>query len=92
MSRKYVDIKEFQEAGWVHEINRLFLHPVGMALEVKVDDAGVYSLNGIWDERDDPEGIQYQEVNQDKVKKVWDTLCERHPKRQEKLGYVIQMT
>jgi hypothetical protein len=90
-SHKYMDIKEFWDQGWVHEINRLFLHPVGMALEVQIDDTGVCTLGGIWDYRDDPTGIQFEKIDQDKVERVRAIMMEKHPQRQSQLSYVIQM-
>jgi hypothetical protein len=57
-----IDIKEFREFGYLQELNRQFLHPLGLALEVVVDDeTGEESLGGIWDYRDDPEGIVFGE-------------------------------
>lgn len=57
---KKMDIKEFRELGFLHEANRQFFHPLGLALEVVVDDdTGEESLGGIWDYRDDPEGLFY---------------------------------
>jgi predicted pyridoxine 5'-phosphate oxidase superfamily flavin-nucleotide-binding protein len=58
---KYIDIKEFRELGYLQELNRQFLHPLGMALSVTVDEDGNEHLEGIWDYRDDPEGIFYDE-------------------------------
>ncbi len=54
---KRIDIAEFRSLGLVQEINRLFLHPRGLALEVVIDDDGTEKLGGVWDSRDDPEGI-----------------------------------
>jgi hypothetical protein len=59
MDIKYIDITEFREKGYLQELNRLFLHPLGLALEVVIDDNGNESLGGIWDYRDDPSGIIY---------------------------------
>ena len=58
MSRpiKYLDIKEFVDLGLLQEVNRRFFHPIGLALEVRQDDDGNFSLSGIWDDRGDPEG------------------------------------
>jgi len=65
MSHKKMDIKEFCGLGLLQEVNRLFFHPMGLALEVtadKTEDGGFenYNLSGIWDHRDDPEGIFFQ--------------------------------
>lgn len=54
---KYVPIAEFWAKGYVQEINRRFLHPLGMALEVAEDKDGVARLGGIQDYRADPEGM-----------------------------------
>ena len=69
---KRIDIKEFREKGYLQEVNRRFLHRVGLALEVVVDDDGTERLGGIWDYREDPEGICFAEgmINDDKAKFV----------------------
>ena len=56
---KYIDIKEFRELGFLQEVNRKFFHPLGLALEIVIDDNDNYILKGIWDSRDDPEGIYF---------------------------------
>ena len=57
---KRMDIKDFRKFGFLQEANRLFFHPIGLALEVIVDDETEEErLGGIWDYRDDPEGILY---------------------------------
>jgi hypothetical protein len=57
---KRMDIAEFRRLGYLEELNRRFLHPLGLALEINVDDKdGTESLGGIWDYREDPEGIFY---------------------------------
>ncbi len=60
---KRMDVKEFREMGLLAEVNRTFFHPLGLALEVSVEDDGTESLGGIWDYREDPEGILYSEKN-----------------------------
>ncbi len=54
-----MDVKTFRELGYLQELNRQFLHPLGLALEVVIDDTGNESFGGVWDYRDDPEGISY---------------------------------
>jgi 8-oxo-dGTP pyrophosphatase MutT (NUDIX family) len=56
---KYIDIKEFREAGFLQEANRRFFHPRGLALEVVVEDDGTERLGGMWDYREDPEGMLF---------------------------------
>lgn len=52
-----IPIKEFRESGYLQELNRQFLHPLGLALEVLQHDDGTEVLGGIWDYRNDAEGI-----------------------------------
>ncbi len=91
---KKINIKEFREFGFLQEINRLFLHPLGLALEVQIDDVtSEESLGGIWDYREDPEGILFSgslKVDPQKVQNVKEFTAEKHKTRKEALGYVIQ--
>jgi len=59
---KTITAREFYEAGFLQEVNRQFLHPLGLALCVTIDeddpeDAGEFS--SVWDYRDDPEGMTF---------------------------------
>lgn len=58
---KRINIKEFVEEGFLQEANRQFFHPLGLALEVIVEDdpSKEWRLGGVWDYRDDTEGILY---------------------------------
>lgn len=56
---KKMDIKEFRDKGFLQEANRLFFHPLGLALEVKNVNTDKECLGGIWDYRDDPEGMLF---------------------------------
>lgn len=72
---KKMSIGEFQDLGFLQEANRLFFHRVGLALEIVTEvcercngsgceqcyGRGVVRarLGGIWDYREDPEGIVY---------------------------------
>jgi len=57
---KRIDIKEFREEGYLQELNRQFLHPLGLALEVIInDETGEETLGGVWDYREDLEGMYY---------------------------------
>lgn len=63
---KRMNIKEFRENGYLQELNRQFLHPLGLALEAMIDENGEEKLGGVWDYRDDPEGLYYNLRNSDK--------------------------
>ena len=60
---KRADISEIRKNGYIQEANRLFFHPLGLAIEVVVDDTGNEYLGGIWDYREDPEGIYFDLKN-----------------------------
>lgn len=90
---KRIEIAEFVSEGYLQELNRMFLHPLGLALEVIV---GAYRrpirLGGVWDSRDDPEGIIYADGVPDlgKVNRIRQLAEGRKPYRVDRLGYWIQ--
>ena len=96
---KRMDIKEFREKGYLQELNRRFLHPLGLALEIKTEKDGTEVLGGIWDYREDEEGIYYDIANSDeeRVQKfrenesfVYGEMVKRAEKRKELLGSHIE--
>jgi hypothetical protein len=96
---KRIDIKEFRENGYLQELNRRFLHPLGLALEIIQDEDGTEKLGGIWDYRNDEEGIYYDLANSDEerinnfIKNeqfVFDEMMKRSEKRTEMFGSNIE--
>lgn len=88
---KYIDPKEFVEFGYLQEVNRQFLHPLGLALAVQEDEQGnVGPFLGVWDERSDPEGFYFEKLSPDKAQRVRDAWDERIEARMAKLGYGVQ--
>lgn len=90
MSVNRMDIKEFREMGLLAEVNRIFFHPLGLALEVSVDKDGNEKLGGIWDYRDDPEGMLYGELPIERIKKAQEFIKAKHEQREKALGFVYQ--
>lgn len=93
-----IDIKDFRENGYLQEVNRRFFHPLGLALEVIVED-GKETLGGIWDYREDKEGIYYNIKDSDserllKFKKnkefIDNEFKSRSSGRKSELGFVIE--
>lgn len=93
---KKIDIKEFREKGYLQELNRQFLHPLGLALEVVIYKDGTEKLGGIWDYRDDPEGMLFSEsliqsesfqTKKDFIAKKW---TEKEATRIPLIGSMIQ--
>lgn len=99
-----MNLEEFVEEGYLQEVNRRFFHPLGLALEVKcsqtVQDGtdavliNKWELSGVWDYRDDPEGMTYAPDNsEEKTRKhnnINKIIEERKPIRENALGYWIQ--
>lgn len=86
-----MDIKEFLNDGYLQEVNRRFFHPLGLALEV-ITDLDVIKIGGVWDYRNDPEGLRFAEgeIDREKARKI-DTLWRKKSKvRESLLGYMIQ--
>ena len=96
---KRIDIKEFREKGYLQELNRRFLHPLGLALEVVINDDGTEQLGGIWDYREDKEGILYdlKRSGKDRIEKfrknkeyIDSEIITRSKFRQKMLGFDIE--
>jgi len=96
---KKIDIKEFREKGYLQELNRRFLHPLGLALSISIGDNGCERLDSIWDYREDKEGIYYDIRNSDPSRKTTfndkksfiDTEFENRCKsRKEILGFDVE--
>ena len=89
---KRIDIKEFREFGFLQEINRQWLHPLGLALEVVINDDGTEELGGIWDYREDDDGMRYSpgDIDIEKIKRVTEFQEKKFSERKRVLGYIIQ--
>lgn len=137
---KRMPVAEFRSTGYLHEVNRRLLHPLGLAIEaaqateptrvvlltepavealrvliarIRIVDpdqatamdalealidagetlaAGDEMLAGIWDCRDDPEGIIFGDdvLDHEKARHVTDELNLRALPRMAALGYLIQ--
>lgn len=90
---KVMKIDEFQNAGYLQEVNRQFLHPLGLALQIKVDPATRQkSLYAITDNRDDPEGMIFDPelLSLAKAERIEQEMETKAQARLEQLGYVIQ--
>lgn len=90
--RKTMAIKEFRERGLLQELNRQFLHPLGLALEVWLLPNGEEMFGQVWDSRDDPEGIVFGPDTMEvaKAKLILEEQIRRSAHRENALGYNIQ--
>jgi hypothetical protein len=89
---KRIPIKEFRALGFIQEINRRLLHPCGLAIEVQVDtETDEEKFGGVWDYRDDPDGILFAEgvMTREKSESVTHLMHSKMEYRMKNLGYVI---
>lgn len=91
--RTYLTAGEFRRLGYLQELNRQFLHPLGLALAVDVHADGTESLGKIWDYRTDPEGVRFEGFDLTKraalIEAEW---AARETARIAALGYMVQPT
>lgn len=95
---KRIDIAEFRRLGILQEANRLFFHPLGLALEVLKEEDGSECLGGVWDYREDPEGMTYAFPDTEEYRRLFvenadrvSALRDQHAAaRIEKFGDVVQ--
>ncbi len=93
-------LEEFRDLGYLQELNRRFLHPLGLAIGLMgdFDEDGNFEPSGeiqIQDYRDDPEGMRFSEEEMDlefyiKSERIKFERQEKFEQRLEELGYVIQ--
>lgn len=90
-TRKYMPVAEFRSAGLLQELNRRYLHPMGLALEVVQEADGTERLGGVWDYRDDPEGMVFGEAPDVEKAATVDALFDVHRAvREERFGWHVQ--
>lgn len=92
---KRMNINDFINLGYLQEVNRQFFHPLGLALEVTVNTKGKARLTGLWDCRDDPEGVRFGKClsnnNAERKAKYIRAESRRFAKlRRKLLGYKVQ--
>jgi hypothetical protein len=97
MKRIKKPIEFLLENGLLFEINRRVLHPLGLALEVEIDDDGKVIIGSIWDCRSDPEGVLFSpdtwQSGKDKIDKYMEDCGNAAVKsRQEIFGFLEQTT
>lgn len=88
---KLMPLGQFVNLGALQEINRQFLHPLGLALLVE-NVAGFNRIAGIWDATEDPEGIIFAEghISAARARTFRQWQRQQHAKRVATLGYLIE--
>lgn len=85
---KYLNNSTFDKLGYINEINRLFLHPVGLAMIL--EDGGDIK---ILDCRDRKEGLIFTKIDEQfkaKSELILENYSDRSLPRIQKYGWSIQ--
>lgn len=88
----YIDPKQLLDIGYVQEVNRVFFHPLGLALCLMIEEDGTARIAGVLDYRSDPEGMEFAPgvLDLDKVRRIQVEQEARKPAREAALGFWIQ--
>lgn len=89
--KKMMSAQEFLEKGYLQEVNRIFFHPLGLMMVVKVSKDNV-EFGGIIDCREDPVGVIFAEdqITIEKAQNIameWDAKAKN---RLQEFGSVVQ--
>lgn len=84
---KYLPAEGLRSTGVIQELNRQFLHPLGLALEVSVDKTGKERIAGITMVTED---AVLPTVNAQKADNVQQLRLTIHKRRSKALGFAIQ--
>lgn len=92
MTVKRIDLKEFRDKGYLQELNRRFLHPLGLSLGVIVDDWNEpIKLCDILDHRSNKKEIVFDDSpDKEKIEMIEKEWEQREKTRTKKLGYMVQ--
>lgn len=89
--RPMMDLDEFRDSGYLQEINRRFLHPLGLALGMTEDEDGSVGFAGVWDARHDPDGFVFEGIDLGPKAEIVRRIEEdRRAARVEGLGFWVQ--
>lgn len=88
---EYMDPQEFIDGGYLQELNRRFLHPLGLALEVQAADGNEF-ITRVWDYRSDPDGMNFggELPDPQKASKIDAEWRDKSATREKTVGYVVQ--
>lgn len=89
---KRMSVQEFREQGYLQELNRRFLHPLGLSLDVVVDPTGTESFGPVWDGRENPEGMMFDPgtINFDHARRIHEEGEAKYDVRYARYGWYTQ--
>ena len=79
----YMKPEDFRKLGLLAEVNRVFFHPLGLALETGLDSMKIRSTK-------DPEGMIHTEEGLKNAQKAQRYIELKHEDRKASIGYVVQ--
>lgn len=80
----------FINNGILHEVNRTFFHPLGLALTLRV--AETTNENSLFiSQTDDPKGFLFDVIDQFKRKAFLRLMSEKHRQRSDEVGFTLQI-
>lgn len=68
IENKKLLVSDFRKQGYLQELNRQFLHPLGLSLEVLSYEDGHEEFGSIYDYRTDESGIVFDLINSDNAR------------------------
>jgi len=85
-------VKEFRAQGYLQELNRKFLHPLGLALEVIIDPSTEEEyFGGVLDYRQDDYGIVFgMKTDKEKAERIEKERVTKLGVRKGKFGWGVQ--
>jgi hypothetical protein len=88
---KVLSVTEFRDLGYLQELNRQFLHPLGLSLEVTIADpaTGEERLH-VSDCREHPDWPVLEHVDRFKTMLIRDEIRQRYAPRTQALGHWVQ--
>jgi hypothetical protein len=84
--------QEFREQGYLQEVNRRFLHPLGLSLQVIKDEDGTERFGALGDRRNSPEGLLFAEgmINPEWAERIHREGEKKYDMRYKKYGWYTQ--
>jgi hypothetical protein len=85
-----LSVTAFRDLGYVQELNRQFLHPLGLSMETTVDPVTGDDLLEIADWREHPEQAVLEHIDRFKTMLIRDEIRQRYAPRTRALGHWVQ--
>ena len=85
-----LSVMEFRDLGYLQELNRQFLHPLGLSMEVMLDPLTGEERLEITDCRESTSSPILAELDPFKTRLIRDEIRQRYGPRTRELGHWVQ--